>query len=158
MSKELKRVTAALLIGIILGLAGMNAYVSKEFERLSAKNKALEQQVRNQLMDLEELKAEKQQNNKIIKDIKVTVELFEDNNLPTFERTSVILDGESKIDNLLMDLKGQKINHVNYNLIPKMINGREFVSEGRRYILNTNVVIVTDELHIHATASLVKTH
>jgi hypothetical protein len=152
------RVVAALLIGLILGVTIMNAYTSNQYESLSAKNKALEQQLSDLTTDLEEMNKRLAitQKNKIINDVKANVELAEDNDLPTFERTSVILDGENKIDNLLMTLKGQETKSINHNLIPKIINGREFISEGRRYSLTVNVVIITDEINVYATARLIK--
>lgn len=151
---------AALLLGLILGVTAMNAYISNQYETLSAKNKALEQQLSDLTSDLEEMtkRLEKTQKNKIINDIKVTVEVAESHELPTFEKTSVILDGENKISNLLITLKGQETKNINYNLIPQIINGREFISEGRRYSLNVDVVIITDEIKIYATARLIKSN
>ncbi|MBO8137469.1 MAG: hypothetical protein H0Z40_04970 [Desulfotomaculum sp.] len=156
MNASIIRLLASLVIGIIIGGSGMNMFFSKEFEELTAQNRALEEELRSARDDLEELEKqlEQQQKKKIITDIEPVVEVVNKDNLPSYEETSVVLDGEKKINQLLLPLKGQEIKSVDYNLIPRIVNGREFESEGRRYVLKAEVVVITDELRIYATAKL----
>lgn len=55
-----------------------------------------------------------------------------------------------------MPLKGQEVKDINYNLIPRIVDGREFESEGRRYVLKVDLVVAADELNIYATAEKMK--
>ena len=159
MKKELLRLLSAVILGLILGATGLNAYISKEFEALSAKNKELEKELKDTSDDLVEitLRLEQQQREKIINDIKASVSMAQEyDKLPSFEQTSIKLDGEKKINDLLSSLKGQEIKNINHYMIPQIINGREFESEGRRYILQINIVVVTEEINVYAEAKLAK--
>lgn len=134
----------------------MNMYISKQFEELTAKNRTLENELKSAREDTESLRKqlEKQEQRKIITDIEPRVELVNKDDVPKFEETSVVLDGEKKIIQLLEPLKGQEVKNVDYNLIPRIVSGREFDSEGRRYILEVEVVVITNELRVYATAKL----
>lgn len=159
MKNELLRLIAAVILGLILGATGMNAYISKEFESMSAKNKELERQLKDVSDDLVglSLRLEQQQREKLIGDIKASVSMAKEyDHLPSFEKTSVKLDGEKEIKDLLSSLRGQENKNINHNMIPQIINGREFESEGRRYVLQVNIVVVTDEINVYAEAKLVK--
>lgn len=157
MKIQLWRLWAAIMLGVILGASGFNAYISKDYEELSAKNKELERELMEAKDDLEELKIrlEQQQQEKLISDIKANVSVTATgNNLPSFEKTSIKLDGEKKIQDLLSSFRGQEKKNINHHVIPQIINGREFESEGRRYVLQTEIVVVTDEIIVYAEAKL----
>ncbi|MBM7854073.1 putative RNase H-like nuclease (RuvC/YqgF family) [Desulfohalotomaculum tongense] len=160
MNRLMIRLLAAVLMGIILGSSGMNLYISRQFEELTAKNRTLEEELKTARNDVEELRKrlEKQEQRKEITDIKpnVRLEAEEKDNLPSFEAISVKLNGQKKIKQLLLPLKGQEIKNVDYSLIPRVIDGREFESEGRRYVLKVDIIIITNELHVYATAKLLK--
>lgn len=146
------------MVGFILGACLMNVYISREFEEQIAKNHALENELINAQQDLDELKGrlEQQQRKKIVTKIQPHIEIVNGQDRPTFETTSAKLDGEKKIQELLESLKGQEVIEVNYILIPKIIDGREFESEGRRYVLKVDVVVLSEELIVYATAELIK--
>lgn len=158
MKQVLLKVLAALLIGIILGGSGMNLYISQQFEELVAKNKTLEAELSNTLKNLDDLKerTKQQQTNKVITDINANVKLIENDQSPSFESASAKLDAERKIKKILLPLKGQEVKDINYNLIPRIVDGREFESEGRRYVLKVDLVVAADELNIYATAEKMK--
>ncbi|MCL0081252.1 hypothetical protein M1N64_03375 [Peptococcaceae bacterium] len=158
MKQVLLKVLAALLIGIILGGSGMNLYISQQFEELVAKNKTLEAELSNTLKNLNDLKerTKQQQTNKVITDINANVKLIENDQSPSFESASAKLDAERKIKKILLPLKGQEVKDINYNLIPRIVDGREFESEGRRYVLKVDLVVAADELNIYATAEKMK--
>ena len=158
MKQVLLKVLAALLIGIILGGSSMNLYISQQFEELVAKNKTLEAELSNTLKNLDDLKerTKQQQTNKVITDINANVKLIENDQSPSFESASAKLDAERKIKKILLPLKGQEVKDINYNLIPRIVDGREFESEGRRYVLKVDLVVAADELNIYATAEKMK--
>ncbi|MTI79453.1 MAG: hypothetical protein FH758_01020 [Firmicutes bacterium] len=156
MKRLVFRLLSAFIIGVIIGGSMMNMYISKQFEELTAKNRTLENELKSAREDTESLRKqlEKQEQRKIITDIEPRVELVNKDDVPKFEETSVVLDGEKKIIQLLEPLKGQEVKNVDYNLIPRIVSGREFDSEGRRYILEVEVVVITNELRVYATAKL----
>ncbi|WP_031514521.1 hypothetical protein [Desulfofalx alkaliphila] len=153
------RLISAIFIGILLGASGMNLYISNQYEKLIAKNRALEEELINTQKSLEELKGrlEQQQRKSIIAQIKPQLVINVTEDMPSYAVTSAKLDGEKKITELLEPFKGQEVNGTNFNLIARIIDGREFESEGRRYVLKVDVVVATEELLVFATADLLKT-
>ncbi len=159
MKKTVLQIISALLMGIIIGSAGMSLHISRDFEELTADNHLLREELESKQADLEEMKKYlyKQQQKKVITNITANVDIDQQlNDIPSFEAASIQSAGKKKIQELLEPLLYQEINNVNYKLIPRIIDGREFTCDGKRYILKTDVVIIVDELQIFATASIQK--
>ena len=56
MKETFFKVLSAVLIGMILGAAGMNLYFCKQFEEIIAENKTLKEELNDATMNLENLK------------------------------------------------------------------------------------------------------
>ncbi len=159
MKRIIVQIVSAFIIGAIIGASAMNLYISREFEELTVNNHMLQEELESTKSDLEEARnhLKKQQQNKIITDIEANVEIDQDlSDIPSFEAASIQLAGKKRIKELLQPLIEQEIKTINYNLIPPIIDGREFSTDGKRYILNVDMIIITDELQIFATAKTLK--
>ncbi|GAW91282.1 hypothetical protein [Calderihabitans maritimus] len=144
--------TAAFLLGCILGAVLTSLLIGHQVDKLYFENETLKEALQAANSELEEVKqnlaARKRQ---VITSIEPHV-IFPEDNLSSYEQDVFELALGKEIKRMLEPVRGKEVKAIDYILIPEIINNRLLKVEGRNFRLETKMIIVTDKLIVRVEA------
>jgi len=152
LTKNARRLLAALIIGGIIGGTAVTATTGARIDELTLENSELKQKLDGCTGELEELKsslASKKEPAITTVEAVVNIEKAEKNSLPV---DALELELARKVGELLNPLKGQEIKTLNPAILPEIVNHRVVTVDNVRYTLEVEVMVVTEKLWVMVTA------
>lgn len=149
----MKRLLAALVVGMLIGGALVNVLLGEHVDRLTLVNEALQDKLASTEKELEQLKenlATRQE--KTITAVEVHVTLVHGKDVPELDQAKARLVVENKVRDWLHPLLGQEVSRLDYLLIPRVVDRRQVDVDGRKYVLKVNLVVVAERTMIYLDA------
>jgi len=143
---------AVFFMGLVMGSTYVNTVYSERIDTLLLENQNLAGELEAAREELEELKENlSQKGKKEVTGIELYVTIT-DNNLSKYEREDLEIQISKEVKKILEPLKGQPLEKLNYLLIPQIINHRVLEFNGRKFQLETKLLVIAEKIIIHINA------
>lgn len=154
MRARVLQVAAAMLLGLLIGGAVVSSLMGIEIDRLHLANEALQEQLystENELVQVKESVAAHQR--RAVTGIQPRISFAEEKNqLTSYEQSSAQLMLEKKVKEWLDVLRGQEIEGINYELVPKIVDNREVQINGHKCVLEVKLVVIKEKVEVFLEA------
>ncbi|MEW5954005.1 MAG: hypothetical protein AB1815_09815 [Bacillota bacterium] len=157
MRARLIQLLAAILVGILLGGASISVVMGVEIDRLYLANKALEEQLRSTENELAQVKESiAAHKRRVVTGIQPHISFPEEKSqITSYEQGTAQLLLEKRIKEWLEVLQGQEIESMNYEIVPKIVDNREFEVNGNKFVLEVKLVVIKEKVEIFVDAALI---
>lgn len=154
MSRQLKRLAAVFLIGVLAGGAVISALMGKQIDSLALANISLREQLSATERELQQVKENlKTHRTQVINTLKVQVLLpANQEESSKYLQGKIQLSVENKVQEWLQPVLGQDFTTLNHLLIPQVIDKRQVEVDGRTYVLKVKLVVVGCQTVIYLEA------
>ncbi len=155
----MKRAQAAALfiLGALLGAGLVNAVVGRQIDELMIQTQLLRTRLFELQKETEELReARRRQKYPLVESLEIRVRLREQG-FASYELNAIRLAVEKRVSEWLQPLKGRELAGLEWEMIPRIIDGREVTAEGYTFRLQTNLVVISERLVVQVEAIPVPT-
>ncbi|HHW44034.1 hypothetical protein GFC01_00730 [Desulfofundulus thermobenzoicus] len=148
----MKRLLAALLVGMLMGGALVNVLLGEQVDRLTLVNQGLQDKLASTEKELEKVKenlASRQVRTITAIEVHVTLP---GKDIPELDQAKARLVVENRVREWLRPLLGQEVSRLDHLLIPRVVDRRQVDVDGRRYVLKVNLVVVAEKTILYLDA------
>ncbi|WP_418792138.1 hypothetical protein [Phosphitispora sp. TUW77] len=150
-AEKIKVLATGLLLGILIGAAGLNAVMGKHLDRAEFEILKLRTELEDKSEQLEstekELKVKKQAS--VVNEITIHVNYADE-----YKKLKI----ESEVKKLLSDVKGQEVRSLDPLLVTNIVDGRTISADNRKYNLTVRGTLVSEKIIMYVDAGEVKEH
>ena len=142
----------AVILGVIIGAVLVTINMGHQVDQLIIEKENLNNELSSVRKELEQIKDnQKKRKGEAINSIEAVV-TFPKESFSKYEGTSLQLELEKKIVEMLEPLNGKEIRSLDPELIPRIVDGRRLTIENRDFTISVNMVIISQELKLFALA------
>lgn len=149
---------AVFILGVIVGASVTGVIIGRQIDHLYVKNLSLEDQLASTEKELKQLRNNNDNHKRLVSKINTLVNFSDDNGLSEYEKGSIELIVEKKINDWLKVIIGQEIEKINYVLVPTIIDNRELEVDGISIRLKVNLVVISEHVFVHVEVITLKKH
>jgi len=146
---RIKALASGLLLGILIGAAGLNIVMGSHLDRAELEILKLRAELEEKTEQLEsaekELEVKKQA--AVVDEIDIHVNYSDE-----YEKLEI----EAALKKLLKDTKGQEVHSLDPLLVTNIVDGRTVATEGHKYILTVRGTLVSEKIIMYVDAKEVK--
>lgn len=153
-----KLAIAIFILGLIVGSTATNVLLGHQVDQLFHTNQELEKRLETAESELEVLKKNlASREKKVITSIEPHVS-FTKNGFSKYEKETLKLEIGKIVEEMLMPVKGQELNELDYPIIPQVIDQRLIEVDDKVFRLHVKTVVITEKLLIYLEAELKPTN
>jgi hypothetical protein len=157
MNKEIYRMAAVLVAGMLLGGVFLTIIIGRQIDKLQYTNDLLSRQLELCQDDLNHLKQSMGARDKeIVTGIETNIAVTGEN-MTALEENNVLPVLDQQVREWLEPVKGQEVKKLNHLLVPQIIDNRTVEYEGAVYRLKVKLVVIDANIVIYLEAKKEKT-
>ncbi len=140
---------AIFILGFITGAAVTGVATGYHLDELYMENRLLKNKLVAVEKDLRQLQEQKRKPGRVVTQINTTVSFPEDCDFTEYEKSAVEMAVEKNVGEWLKLVKGQEIDTINYQLVPRIVDNREIEIEGEKIRLKVYLVVISENLVVY---------
>ncbi|WP_366922718.1 hypothetical protein MFMK1_003193 [Metallumcola ferriviriculae] len=150
--KILLKLTAAFSLGLIIGMVFATINMGHTIDQLTIDKENLKNELAGVKKELKQIK-ENLEERKITAVNSIEAEVtFPEDIFNKYEGTSLQMELEKEVCEMLQSLNGKNIDRLDPDLIPQIIEGRHITVENRSFQLHVETAVISQQLKIYVLA------
>ncbi len=157
MKKRLLFGITVLGLGMIIGAALTGVFVGKQIDDLYIENRSLADNLAVTEKELKQLRqASEEMHTRVVTKISACINFNEECDYSEYERSAIELTVEKKVREWLQIISGQKLDTINYLLVPRIVDNREVEVEGNKIHLKVILVVLSENVIVYLEIKPIK--
>ncbi len=148
----LLKILSALCLGFILGTVTATVYMGHQIDQLTIEKENLHNELSSVKKELKQINENlKKRRAAAVNRIEANV-TFPKDTFSKYEGSSLQMELEKRIVEMLQPLNGKEIEKIEPELVPQIVQGRKLTVENRDFYLQVQTVIISQQLKIFVLA------
>ncbi len=152
MRKDIFRLAAFLVIGMLLGGVFLTVIIGRQIDKLKYANELLCRQLELCEDDLNHLKQSMGAREKeVVTGVETNITITGEN-MTALEESAVLPVLDKQVREWLEPVKGQEVKELNHLLVPQIVDNRVVEAEGAGYRLKVKLVVIDTNIVVYLEA------
>jgi len=142
------RFLSLLILGLIIGSSLTVFSIGSQVDQLSIENESLKYELTTLESEIEELKKNLEERKYVVISIEPIIS-FANQDLTSYDRESYSLAIEKIIKEYLASLIGREIEHIDYTIVPQLLENRIINVEEQNFVLSVTTIIFSQKVIVY---------